>query len=99
MMVLLGFAARENRKMDCSVPRGIGHVAVVIVPGDTPLHSDKDQVKAGLLAFGSLFSAGLPGIIQWHVEAEDSPITVAGAAPDFPDSLLIPKRGTIWAAM
>ncbi len=86
--------------MDGGVRRGgPDNAAVVIVPGDTPPHSDKDQSKAGLLAFGSSSSAGLPGIIQWHEEAEDSPITVAGAAPDFPDSLLIPKRGTIWAAM
>ena len=74
-----------------------------------PLLREKD-VEAGLLAFGSSCFARLPGkkpVARW---GKDSPITVAGAAPDFesgksrnkpnpaPDSLSIPLRGTINAA-
>ena len=44
---------------------------------------DWNVVGAGLLALGSVRSAGLPGRIQWQGEAERSPMTVAGAAPDF----------------
>lgn len=43
-------------------------------------------------------SPAFPERIQWHGVAKRSPITVAGAAPDFeldsaPDSLLTPWRG------
>ena len=44
---------------------------------------DWNVVGAGLLALGSVRPAGLPGRIQWHVAAKHSPITVAGAVPEY----------------
>jgi len=48
-----------------------------------PKTMEKRHIEAGLLALGSSRFAGLPGRIQWLVVAKRSPITVAGAAPEF----------------
>jgi hypothetical protein len=72
-------------------------------PSAHPVRKIERPQQAGLLALGSSFTPDLPGINPVVHIGANSPITVAGAAPDhennpLPASLFIPFLGTCYVA-